>query len=287
MSGFHAHAELRRDPTRTLTLRRRFAEEARGRFNRVLRLVRESLVANDALGLATNEALPSGRFEFSVDAEKIAGFRTWLREQLRAEVLSAPPDAIPDVEEHWMGTHLRRAYGRGIGRAQAEMRRRGVDFEQTSGEAAGEVRAIDRPIHAQRVSAIYTRAFNELQGITDATSQQITRELTDGMARGLHPREIARNMAGRISAVGRHRATLLARTEVIRAHHVATIEEYRRAGIAGVQVKAEFSTAGDSRVCEECAGLEGRVYDLEQIEGMIPVHPQCRCVALPVVEEVD
>jgi hypothetical protein len=55
--------------------------------------------------------------------------------------------------------------------------------------------------------------------------------------------------------------------------------------VVGVTVEAEWSTAGDDRVCGECQGLEGIEYTLDQIEGMIPVHPSCRCVALPVVRD--
>ena len=42
-----------------------------------------------------------------------------------------------------------------------------------------------------------------------------------------------------------------------------------------VLMQAEWSTAGDDRVCPECASLEGKVYTLDEIEGLIPVHPNC------------
>ena len=74
------------------------------------------------------------------------------------------------------------------------------------------------------------------------------------------------------------------RTEVIAAHHSATIAEYRAAGVEGVEVKAEFSTAGDDLVCELCESLEGQIFELSEIEGLIPRHPNCRCVAIPVVK---
>jgi len=55
----------------------------------------------------------------------------------------------------------------------------------------------------------------------------------------------------------------------------------------GVKVDAEWHTAGDSRVCGLCAPLDykktGRVWGLSEIKGKIPVHPLCRCVALPHV----
>jgi SPP1 gp7 family putative phage head morphogenesis protein len=62
---------------------------------------------------------------------------------------------------------------------------------------------------------------------------------------------------------------------------MATIQEYRNWRLAGVTVQAEWLTAGDDRVCERCASLQGRIFTLDEIEGMIPVHPGCRCIALP------
>lgn len=96
---------------------------------------------------------------------------------------------------------------------------------------------------------LYTRTFNELKGITEAMDQQISRVLSEGMAQGLGPAKIARNITDRVDKIGITRARTMARTEVIRAHHVATINTYREAQVEGVRVKAEWSTAGDMRVC--------------------------------------
>jgi len=127
--------------------------------------------------------------------------------------------------------------------------------------------------------------------------QQLARVLAQGMADGKGPREIVRLLNKTISGpvgdlgitdtLGRfipaeRRAQILARTEIIRAHHVATINEYRNWEVEGVKVKAEWQTAGDGRVCSICAALDGKTFSLDKIENMIPAHPQCRCVALPV-----
>jgi SPP1 gp7 family putative phage head morphogenesis protein len=83
----------------------------------------------------------------------------------------------------------------------------------------------------------------------------------------------------------RRRAEILARTETIRAHHAANMGEYRAAGALGITVLAEHLTAGDDRVCPQCAPLQGKRYELDEAEYMIPVHPQCRCVAIPYIPE--
>jgi SPP1 gp7 family putative phage head morphogenesis protein len=106
--------------------------------------------------------------------------------------------------------------------------------------------------------------------------------LAEGMARGDHPYQMAKAISGRIDAIGLNRAKTLARTEVIRAHHNANINELEAAGIEGVKVKAEWSTAGFN-VCPICDSNEGREFTLGNIRGLIPAHPNCRCCAIPVV----
>jgi SPP1 gp7 family putative phage head morphogenesis protein len=61
------------------------------------------------------------------------------------------------------------------------------------------------------------------------------------------------------------------------------VNEYRRWGVTGVTVTAEWQTAGDLRVCPICASREGKIYTLDEVEGMIPVHPNCRCFITPLI----
>ncbi|MCR4284540.1 MAG: phage head morphogenesis protein, partial [archaeon] len=95
-----------------------------------------------------------------------------------------------------------------------------------------------------------------------------------------------KNITEKIDFIGIGRATTLARTEVIRAHHLANINEYRQYGVELAGVKAEWRTVGDDRVCELCAPNDGKIYALDEIEPLIPLHPNCRCMAVPIVGEV-
>jgi SPP1 gp7 family putative phage head morphogenesis protein len=56
-------------------------------------------------------------------------------------------------------------------------------------------------------------------------------------------------------------------------------------GIKEVGVMVEWSTAGDDRVCEECESMEGKIMDIDDAHGMIPVHPNCRCAFIPYIPE--
>jgi len=126
---------------------------------------------------------------------------------------------------------------------------------------------------------------------------QISQILAQGLIDGDHPSIITRKLLATINGSGvgelgitdslgrfipaQRRADMLARTEIIRAHHVANIQEYKNWRAMGVTVRAEWSTAGGKRVCEICAGMDGKSFELEEIENMIPQHPMCRCIAVP------
>ena len=159
------------------------------------------------------------------------------------------------------------------------------------------------PIHMDRLGLLFTRVFNDLKGITAAMDMQISRVLAQGIADGDGMRVLARKLVSTINGtkmgelgitdtLGRfipaqRRALILARTEIIRSHHLATIQEYRNWGLMGVTVKVEWSTAKDDRICEKCASMEGRVFTLDEIEPLIPLHPQCRCTTIPYIKEIQ
>lgn len=273
----HARA-ARYDPTRTTTLRKQFERDLAKRFRRIKKAIRELLVDQDGLDLRVNYAFPR-----SVD--KTTAFMEWLRQQQAANILELRP-GVPmsrAAEAAWTSTYVRSAYSRGMAGSAARLRKEGVEVADD-----WVVQAFTRPFHADRVGLAYTRVFEELQGITAEMDRQISRVLADGIVRGDGARDIARAINDRVQRIGITRARMLARTEVIRAYGEAALNTYEEAGVMGVGVQAEFLTAQDDAVCEECESLAQRgPYSLEQARGMIPVHPNCRCAYVPVVEEAN
>lgn len=310
------------DPTMTVTLRRLFVNQFKNRYNYISSLCSESIIKNNCFGYDSdkdgnpystvfsqrfsqkvivpnvwkNDMYPIGnnRFKFNNTSEKIQGFMDWLKDMERSAIFQIvrQPGPLGTTPSLWANLYISTAYKKGIIWARQRMREdtdvlRSVEKTKADLELSNEAitTAFSQPTHADRVASVYTRTFTDLVGINAAMDAQISRILADGLVSGLSPYVIARNIADRISAIGIHRATLLARTEIIRAHHLASIQEYRNAGLVGVSILAEWSTAGDSRVCELCAALEGKVFTLDEIENKIPLHPQCRCAAIPVVVE--
>ena len=290
--GLRINRILKADPTRTTTIRKAYVAAVTKRFRKVQRDIRETLVTNDALGLEQPQrplglaAAPSKAFAFRTDPKKIEAFMDWLKTEIDAEILEIDTVTSTAPGVPWQHTYIDSAYKKGLRRGRAELKKAGIEISRFPDEPffGGIESLFNTPVHATRVAMLYLRNFEELKGITSAMSQQISRIMAEGMAEGRGPRWMASRIAGKngvVENIGLRRARVMARTEVVRAHHVATIETYRAARVERVKIKAEWLTAGDDRVCADCGTMEGAILTLEQVENLIPLHPQCRCIALP------
>ena len=303
------------DPTHTTTLRNQFARAMAVRFRELRGVIRKAIVEEDCFALQKGSggfAVQAGMttpgrlaFDFPRSGDKLSAFMSWLRKQENVFLESAGASGVQitrvpqlgaGIETAWTDQYIQSAYQKGIVRARQELI--GAGYPVPSIEASGGIGAVfNTPMHLNRVGVLYTRTFNDLKGITNAMDMQISRVLAQGIADGKSPMVLAKLLTKTISGpvgdlgitdtLGRfipaeRRAKILARTEIIRAHHSATMQEYKSWEAVGLKVKAEWETAGDARVCEECGALEGRVYSLEEMENMIPYHAQCRCIALPL-----
>jgi uncharacterized protein with gpF-like domain len=61
--------------------------------------------------------------------------------------------------------------------------------------------------------------------------------------------------------------------------------------VEGGDAKWWFRTVQDDRVCDDCAGYEGRVYSTGVFTPMLPRHFGCRCslelVGIDILPDVD
>lgn len=288
-------------PTRTKTIQDDYQAEVYRRFRRVRGLIRKTVVENDALGLRdqaetpgssdpfanvdlSTNAEPGDDFDFEEDGEKIDAFLKWFRSIADDEVLEVVrrgPDGGITARERWQNVYIRRAYGRGLKFANQRLREAGLDVDGLDLD-----RAFSQPVAAETLSRLYTRNFRALQGITQAVGTEISRKLSEGLAKGWNPRKMASELNDRVDSIGETRARTLARTETIRAHTEATLDRYEgELGEGGSVVgEAEFLTADDARVCPKCRPLDGREFSIVEARGIIPVHPNCRCAWVPLVD---
>ncbi len=261
------------DPTRTLTLRTAWESAMNKRFNDLIAVIRKAIVEDDCFGLLPQTYAPvlssPGReaFNFPRTADKLRAFMDWLNGEIEKGILeTAQYQRIgSSVEPAWTNLYVQDSYKRGVLRARSELRKAGYGVPPSSDVFGGIEAILGTPFHIDRVGVLYTRVFSDLKGITATMDTQISRILAQGLVDGDHPRVLARKIVATINGKGagelgirdslgrfipaKRRAAMLARTEVIRAHHAANIQEYKNWDIPGVEVVAEFVTAGDERVC--------------------------------------
>lgn len=288
------------DPTRTTSLRNAFAKDMDARFRKLQAAIIKKIVADDCFGLNDKEhqiTLMSGEFNFVRSADKVAAFMAWVEQQVAAGLFTVADkyQLGSSIESIWSDYYIKDSYQRGVERARYDLAKAGYGVPSMT--ASGGIQAVmTTPLHMDRVGVVYARAYSELKGITSAMDKQISQVLAKGIIDGENPKALARALVKTISGIGgdlsmtdslgrfipaRRRAAMLARTEIIRAHHQGQVQEMRNWSVAGVKVKAEWVTAGYN-VCPKCAENNGKQYTLDEIEPLIPFHPNCRCAIIPI-----
>jgi len=274
------------DPSRTTTLTRRFMAVLRRYYAHIRRAIIRAIITEDGFGLRNRHDAASllrndGRWEFMTDPEKVAAFNLWLQGLLNDEILTAS-DVLGRIDRYgnFMTDYVISAYRQGVVRAYTDTRRGAGDFYE-GGKAEFLRQAFDTPEAVSKMRLLATRAFEDLKGINASMSAQIGRILADGIAAGRPPRELAAEIVGRVEGIGVNRAMMLARTEIMHAHAEGQLDSFELLGLDEITIMAEWSTAGDDAVCEKCEPLEGVVMTIREARGLIPRHPNCRCVWLP------
>jgi len=296
------------------------AREMRTRWRRVSRDMTESIVQNDVLYIQrtadqmaerdrvaaernnldiANRALPSQSFPFVSDAGRVDLIMSWLERLEETEILGLARRGSQGIGRQWTDPYLERSYTQGVEQAQAHLVRAGYDPRAIASlpGSTSAAQALLTPAHVERLEILFARTFEDLKTVQAATNSLIRRSLMDGLstdiaaglAAGQNPRVVAREIAKTLEShfvkVGAGRSETIARTEIIRAHHLATIEEYQRVDASMlVEVLAEWGLgANPCPLCEDLAN--DSPYTLDAIKGMIPAHPRCVCTAIPLVRQ--
>ena len=201
---------LRADPTRTASLRRRFAAALKRKFRGIAAAVRRALVEQDQLGMAMN-----ARFTFPVSPERLQAFTRWLKRLVEAELLDVSDPSDPNA--YWRA-YVEAGYRQGAGRAfddvHKSMRREAIApwYEGSREEFLRS--AFGQPVQDERVKLLAGRVFTELQGISDRTGTEMARSLTESMTRGRGAVDAMRDLQER-AGLSQERALLIARTECL------------------------------------------------------------------------
>ncbi len=208
----------------------------------------------------------------------VQAFQAWMDETLRQVVLG--------YDGTWTGKYVAEGAAVGVQRAQ---------------------RLVPLGSPRNRTPVVQSITVTELQGIIEAVSQQAVRAFGTGLLTSQSAPAVARSINSVMDRVGRTRSRALAEFMVVRAHAAATLDVFRAGGVALVGTRAEGGphqarvahdakkkkwaepddlvevlTAGDDLVCPVCEDISDEgPYTLDDAEGLIPAHPNCRCAFVP------
>ncbi len=123
------------------------------------------------------------------------------------------------------------------------------------------------------------------QSMLDTDRDTLSKLIIDGLNEGLSVPEIRNNMTASFENISKKQSTLITRTEVMRAANMGNLDAFQQSGV--VEAK-QWLTAGATDECAAYEGqtetLDGNFYETSEFaDGDPPLHPNCRCVLIPVV----
>lgn len=154
-------------------------------------------------------------------------------------------------------------------RASAQLRR--VSITATIGQ--------DIVVDQRVKDTLFARETSLFDGLTDDMVKNIQTQLSDGILKGEDMRRLAKRVSEQ-TGIASKRARTIARTETMYAFNTASREEFQRYGVEMV----EWVAAMDERTCPKCGPLHGKKFRIGEAPDC-PLHPNCRCVLIPFIEE--
>lgn len=112
---------------------------------------------------------------------------------------------------------------------------------------------------------------------TNKLASSVQDKVTDLLVLGKTPQQVKREIREEFD-VSYRVADRLIRTEASHVFNEASIERYASAGVQQVEIFVEADC------CEECSELAAGSYNINETL-ILPVHPNCRCCNIPVIEE--
>jgi hypothetical protein len=302
-----------RDPTGTYDVRRRFKIATDLRWRKFAKLLRQTIVGQDILGLGpeVSNALSISFANLPADA-RLRSLQTWTDDMLRRVVLENDTAYLDPMSSI--------GYNRAIARAQ-----------KLTGTKAVPEGAADA------ISLLQHLTMTELQGIVETVSQQIVRAGSNAILEHNTQADTMRAMTDVIEKIGVVRTRAMVELIIVKAHATGTLDTLVAAGVKRVGLlpelragkkltgdaakpvapapgrrgtspstigriakseqaveqalssteQVEVLTAGDDLVCPECEEIaaDGPYY-IDEARSLIPAHPNCRCSFVPEGSEL-
>jgi len=115
--------------------------------------------------------------------------------------------------------------------------------------------------------------------LNNTSIDDLRRTLAEGFELGESIPKLSKRVEAYYGEANKVRARMVARTETIAASNEGALQGYQELGVE----KAEWYAAPDGRLCIECNANHTVEFNMKDTHGLIPAHPNCRCVWVPVI----
>jgi hypothetical protein len=156
--------------------------------------------------------------------------------------------------------------------------------------AASDLLGLPQDDYTFRLRMLFADTGYRVRGLTEETRRAVRKIIAEGMARGYHPRTIARGRPKEgfrglrevVQETYRRRAETIARTETGRIWNLSTAERFQAANVTRVRIFDGAGCGWGSHNDSDKAN--GSIRDVTDFRARPLAHPNCRRGAAPVVE---
>lgn len=199
-----------RDPLASDALERKAMQDFSGRLNRISKAYRDSL---DRIPV---ELAVNAKYTFLLDGFLLSSIMQNLDGIVDAILLEGGESGL------WFSEgYVAVAATRGIAQEYANLSAQSPAYKAGRGTIQDILRSAP---HRRRMALMYAREFEEMKGLAGNVKANLGRVLTDGIGRGLNPREIAKTITAQ-TGIEKGRANRIARTEITTALRRARLDE--------------------------------------------------------------
>jgi len=275
--GFHTMQDVEKalhnlrkaDPAGVLADQKKFYDDMHRRFVVMKDTINKEVLQQDGLGLTNAVLLSSGSMNGVTDSDRLHAFESWIAGLIASTILFNGESEV----SKWTDAYIIQAWDKGAHHTVSQLEDPELDQELSDlpetlsiATAAGAVAAV-----------LLTNAWSEMEGIAAGLKQRATRAVTDGLLKKQNPKQITEALQSVINETENRRTSVLVHMETMRAAIRGATQTLRLNRISSVTLVAEWLTMQDGHVCPRCRANEGKVFSLEEIEALIPLHGLCRC----------
>ena len=197
-------------------------------------------------------------------------------------------ELIGRAENGWFfETYVSTAYQRGTGQEFSNLSAQSKTY-RSENESLTQI--IRREPYRRRVAMLQARVFEEMKSLTAKVKADMARVLTDGIARGLNPRDVARSLVTQ-AKLEQGRANRIARTEIPTALRRARWDETEDAEARyGFKTMQMHMSALSPTTRTRHAKRHAKLFTLEQVREWFATGSNsinCKCSTVTVLVDKD